>query len=114
MIMSLSAPATTAPVTGSVNTPITMGIRMPKVPQLVPEANARKQATRKMMAGSILVSPALAPCISPATYTSAPKSPVMVLRVTAKVRISMAGTMALKPCVRQFIASLKETSLRHM
>ena len=33
----------------------------------VPEAKAKKHATRKMMAGSILVSPADAPCIRPAT-----------------------------------------------
>ena len=32
----------------------TMGMRMPNVPQLVPVANARPSATRKMMAGSIL------------------------------------------------------------
>ena len=32
----------------------TMGIRMPNVPQLVPVANARPHATRKMMAGSML------------------------------------------------------------
>ena len=36
----------------------------------------------------------------------------MVFRVTAKVRISMAGTMAMKPWVRQFMASLKDTSLQ--
>ena len=32
---------------------VTMGIRMPKVPQEVPEAKARTQATTKMTAGSM-------------------------------------------------------------
>ena len=33
---------------------VTMGSRMPKVPQEVPVEKARPQATRKMMAGSSL------------------------------------------------------------
>ena len=35
-------------------TETTMGIRMPKVPQLVPEAKASRQATMKITAGSRL------------------------------------------------------------
>ena len=35
-------------------TAVTIGIRMPNVPQLVPEAKARMQATTKMTAGSML------------------------------------------------------------
>ena len=65
--VAYAAPGTIAPVVGSVNTPVTIGIRIPKVPQLVPEAKAKKHATRKMIAGSILVSPVDAPCIRPAT-----------------------------------------------
>ena len=34
------------------NASTTIGIRIPKVPQEVPVANARKQPTRKMIAGS--------------------------------------------------------------
>ena len=40
---------------------VTMGIRMPKVPQEVPEAKARIQATTKITAGSIEYSVAAAP-----------------------------------------------------
>ena len=45
MMSSLLSPGKTA---------VTMGIRMPKVPQLVPVAKASTQATRKMTAGSML------------------------------------------------------------
>ena len=37
-------------------TAVTIGIRMPNVPQLVPEAKARMQATTKITAGSMLYS----------------------------------------------------------
>ena len=49
------------------NTGSTMGIRIPKVPQLVPVAKARPSATRKMTAGSMAKSPAAAPSTRPAT-----------------------------------------------
>ena len=45
----------------------TMGMRMLKVPQLVPVAKASRQATTKMMAGSILNRPAEAAFITPST-----------------------------------------------
>ena len=46
------------------NTAVTIGINIPKVPQDVPVAKARPQATRKMIAGSIRVSPSAAPFLS--------------------------------------------------
>ena len=45
----------------------TMGIRMPKVPQLVPVEKARPRATRKITAGSMENRPAAAPSTRPAT-----------------------------------------------
>ena len=74
----------------------TMGIRIPKVPQEVPVANARNAATTKMIAGRKLARPAAAESIKPPTNTSAPSMPVMFLSAVAKVRIKMAGTIALK------------------
>ena len=38
----------------------------------------------------------------------------MFFRVTAKVRIRSAGTMALKPLTMQFIASRKEITRRRI
>ena len=74
----------------------TIGIRMPKVPQEVPVEKARNTATRKMIAGRKLVS-APAPCMTDCTNSSEPSMLVMPLRVVAKVRIKMGGTMAAKP-----------------
>ena len=87
-----------------------MGIRIPKVPQEVPVANARRHATTNMIAGRKLARPAAAPFITPPTYSAAPKSPVIFLSVVAKVRISIAGTMAIKPFGIHSIASLKVTT----
>ena len=79
------------------NTATTIGIRIPKVPHDVPVANARKHPTRKMIAGSRFTSPPAAESMMPATYSAAPRLSVMAFSVQAKVRIRMAGTMALKP-----------------
>ena len=48
-----------------------------------------------------------------ATNIAAPKLSVIALRVHAKVRIRMAGTIALKPEGRHSIHSVKERTLRH-
>ena len=45
----------------------TMGIRIPKVPQLVPVAKASRHATMKMIAGSMLTRPAEAAYMTPST-----------------------------------------------
>ena len=90
----------------------TMGIRMPKVPQLVPVAKARPQPTRKITAGSRLT---IAPVLwrtRASTNTSAPRLSVMAFRVQAKVRIRMAGTIALKPSGRHSMQALKFSTRR--
>ena len=86
---------------------VTMGMRMPKVPQEVPEAKARMQATTKMTAGSMLYRLWEAPIIRSWTNTSAPRVLVMVFRDTAMVRMMMGGTIATKPLGTQAMASLK-------
>ena len=91
---------------------VTMGIRMPKVPQLVPEAKASRQATIKMTAGSMLYRLADAPHITSWTYSAAPRPLVMLFRLTAMVRMMMGGTMALKPLGTQAMASLKVMTRR--
>ena len=92
----------------------TMGMRMPKVPQLVPVAKAKPPPTRKMMAGSMLYRPAAAPSMQPETNSAAPSALVMLLSVSAKVRMMMAGTMASKPGTMDFIASLNEITRRRI
>ena len=74
----------------------TIGIRIPKVPQLVPVANERKQATRNTRAGKSFCNEP-APSTKLATNTSAPKMPVTFLREVANVKIKIAGSIALKP-----------------
>ena len=93
------------------NTATTMGIRMPKVPHEVPVEKARKQPTRKMMAGrKFMRAPALC-SMAAATNLAAPKLSVIAFKVHAKVKIKMAGTMALNPSGRHSIHSLKESTL---
>ena len=89
-----------------------MGMRMPKVPQLVPEAKASRQATRKITAGSMAYRKLDAPRMTPSTNMSAPRALVMLLRLTARVRMVMGGTMAMKPLGTQAMASLKVSARR--
>ena len=101
---------TTPRVLPTGNTLSTMGIRIPKVPQEVPVANAIRHATTKIMAGRKLCSdPASARAFC--TNTSEERRPVIFLREVAIVRIIIAGTIAIKPFGKQAIASLKERSL---
>ena len=88
----------------------TMGIRIPKVPQEVPVANAMAHAIRRMIAGRKLLRASAEP---KALFTKVPesKSAVMFLRVVAIVRMRMAGTMAIKPLGMHSMASLNVTSL---
>lgn len=60
-----------------------------------------------MIAGSMIFRPAAALSITPATNTSAPRRPVMPHNVHAKVRMRIAGTIALTPSGIQDIASEK-------
>ena len=94
------------------NTCTTIGIRMPKVPQEVPVAKARKQATRKIMAGSMFTRPEAEDFTISATNSSAPRLSVMLFKVHAKVRIRIAGTMDLKPSGIHAIQSLKDNTFR--
>ena len=92
----------------------TIGIRIPNVPHDVPVENDKTHATIKMIAGRKLASPDAAESISPPTYTSAPKSPVMFFSAVANVRIRIAGTIAIKPFGIHSIASLKVITLLAM
>ena len=96
----------------SANTAMQMGIRMPKVPQLVPVAKASSAATMKMMAGNSCCSPEALPATTPDTYSAAPKESVMLFSVHARVRMRMAGTIDSKPLMRLLIASSNGRVLR--
>ena len=91
----------------------TMGIRMPKVPQLVPVAKARHAADQEHD-GRQEASAGPRHCSYTKSRTKylAPRESVMAFRVQAKVRIRMAGTMALKPSGMQAIISLKDMDRR--
>ena len=94
------------------NTAIQIGIKMPKVPQDVPVAKAKKAATIKMMAGKSCCSSAALLATTLDTYSAAPSESVILFNVQARVRIRMAGTIASKPLMRLLIASLKGNVLR--
>ena len=95
-------------------TPTTIGNKIPNVPQEVPVAKARNTATRNTIAGKNKVR-LLAPDLNKVlTNTSAPRSPVIPLKVHAKVKIKIAGTIALKPSGIADIHSSKVNTLRQM
>ena len=85
---------------------------MPKVPHEVPVANARKQATRNIIAGSIFTSPSAEDFTISATNSAAPRLSVILFKVHAKVRIRIAGTMDLNPSGIHAIQSRKDSTLR--
>ena len=85
----------------------TIGMRMPKVPQLVPVENARMIAMTKMIAGRKFWSPAAGPLMMSEMKILAPSESVMPLSVHAQQRIMMAGTMALKPSGKASMQSRK-------
>ena len=87
---------------------------MPNVPQDVPVENARKQATRKMMAGKNALKPAALPSTKEEIKILAPKESVIPFSVQAQIRIIMAGTIALKPSGTDSIHCLKEITLLHI
>ena len=65
-------------------------------PHEVPVANARKQATRNIIAGSIFTSPSAEDFTISATNSAAPRLSVILFKVHAKVRIRIAGYHGLK------------------
>ena len=93
------------------NTLCTMGIRMPKVPQLVPVAKASRQPTANTITGRNICSPEAVRTKSRTKYF-APRESVIPFRDQAKVRMRMAGTMALNPSGMQPIISRKDMDLR--
>ena len=86
------------------NTAMQIGMSMPNVPQEVPVAKASNAATMKIIAGSSICRPEAVLATTPDTYSAAPSESVMLFSVHARVRISMAGTMASKPFIRQLMA----------
>ena len=78
-------------------TPTTIGNKIPNVPQEVPVAKARNTATRNTIAGKNNVRLSAPDLNKVLTNTSAPSRPVIPLKVHAKVKIKIAGTIALKP-----------------
>ena len=102
---------------GSWKTVVTMGMRIPKVPQDVPVANAMKTATTKMMAGSRDCRPAATPFMAPSTKAEALRisSPVVrFFREVARVRMMIGAIMAMKPSGTLFMASLNVMSFLQM
>ena len=81
---------------GSVGSNIdaTIGIKIPKVPQLVPVAKANKIATTKITAGKNVLRPLAAFVIKfPTNLVEPSKSFEIFLRLVAIVKIKIAGTI---------------------
>ena len=89
------------------NTLTTIGIRIPKVPHEVPVANAITAPITKIIAGRKFISPPAELLTIADTNTDAPRLSVMAFNVQAKVRIRIAGTIALNPSGIHAIQSLK-------
>ena len=87
---------------------------MPNVPQDVPVANDKPQPMANMIAGRNALKPPAELLTSCSTNCFAPSESVIAFRLHAKVRISTAGTIALKPSGMHSIRCLKEISLRSM
>ena len=79
------------------NTAHTIGISIPNVPHDVPVANAMRHPTINITAGRKLNRLPDADVIAVCTKSFAPIISVVPLSVHANVRISIAGTIALKP-----------------
>ncbi len=75
-------------------------------------AKDRPMPMRNTTAGSRFLRPPAAPRTTSATKTLAPSWLVTPDRVQAKIRIRIAGTMALKPSTRAPVNSSKVTTFR--
>ena len=91
------------------NTLTTIGIRIPKVPQEVPVAKARKHPIRNTIAGRKFIRLPAADSVAICTKSAAPRLSVIAFKVQAKVRIRIAGTIALNP---SGIHSIQERNTR--
>ncbi len=79
------------------NTARVMGIKIPKVPQEVPVANASKTPITNTIAGKNDWKLPAEFCTSSSTNCLAPRESVIAFRLQANVRINIAGTMDLNP-----------------
>ena len=75
-------------------------------------AKAINTAMTKMMAGRKFIKPAAEPFTRASTKGCAPRESVMAFRLQARVKIRMAGTIALKPSGRQAMHSSKDRTRR--
>ena len=86
------------------NIDATIGIRIPKVPQLVPVAKARAMATTKITAGKKLFKlPATFVMIFPTKAAEPRRSLEIFLRLVARLKIRMAEVIDEKPSGRSSI-----------
>ena len=74
----------------------TIGIRIPKVPQEVPVAKARKPSDQEYIAGRKFIRLPAADSVAICTKSAAPRLSVMDFKVQAKVRIRIARNHGLK------------------
>ena len=92
---------------------IAIGIKIPKVPQLVPVENAREIAIRKNSGGSIIINVKFPAITLP---TKPPKFKYLSLQipesVQARQRINIAGVMALNPALKLSQNALNVTIFR--
>ena len=93
------------------NMAVTIGIKIPNVPQEVPVAKASPVPTRNKTAGKIAVA-----VIFPerTLFTKAPAASLLLQKppsVQASTRIRIAETIILKPCGIHSANSLKEMTL---
>ena len=78
-------------------------MRIPNVPHEVPVAKARPAAIMKIIAGRKFLNEEALSLTRPATNSFALRLSVIPLRVHARVRIKIAGTIDLNPSTIQFI-----------
>ena len=105
---AMHAETQTTPI-GSVSgkIPRVIGMRIPKVPQLVPVAKARKHPMRNTIAGRNAWKFCADPFTTVSTKTLDPRLSDMALRDQANVRISMADTIDSNPFGTHSIISEK-------
>ncbi len=89
-----------------------MGIRIIKVPQLVPEANAKKTEIRKMMTGRNICREAAEASTTSWMKGAAPSRPVMPDRFQERMRMIMGAHMVRKPAGMPPMKVLKSSTPR--
>ena len=89
----------------------TMGTKIAKVPQLVPEEKAIKIAMQKMTSGTKFIRLEFR-LMAERTKVPIPRASVIPFRVQASTKIRMAGIISLPPSGTEFIKSLKPMTRR--